>query len=701
MQDLIPNDWSSEPLATGGLRQSNQLGEHLKYEPGEQVHFGQIGGKDVGFEGAAHTLIIGGSRGGKGKELSGTLFHTQKNLFHFSTKCNEVTKLAPRHGLGDREHCDGLGKLVVVLDATGNAVGVGLFLAWFNPIGGKGGFLDPDSLEFCERADRIAYCIKPRRANENNPYFPNDMRHLISAVSKHVASDLNFDYRDMITVASLVRQGDIDCYNAMCEAEPESEFAMPRDEKGEPIYDPHQVLFLSMMANPAGGGTIAESGAYFMRISKSSDQFAGVLGEAVSSLSWLQGEKMQRLFRGDPEHEFKFEEFKTNPDGVACFFAMEETNIEMGGAAPRLAFSMLEAVLKTPGKTASGRKNLIWLDEFAGLGRMDTIEHGMASIAGYSGGTQLVLIVQSAAQLSSNRTYTETGLRVLLSGCTLKIIIDVREIYTAKLTKEMLGEKEVITLQRSITRGRGTHQSKAYGMSQAYSDNWGATAGGNLSGEKGDVPDKKSNSLSRNNGASHQRGANRQRTSGSNENEAATLSEQRHVRPVLGVDEIMDRYAVHNPNGHRALELLERRAAEGPAALLVLEPGHALRIVTVPFEPTLHGGPLAVVLLLVGRYAEIDCDHGSIRVHPIRHTEPETLSPVTQRVAMKLTTLNWSFVEVFCGCFHVFASWLHISPDIMARSMSSHLLGVADAFLFRHLPQSSVAKVVGRDFDGL
>jgi len=580
-----PMQLHGQPIASAKLAEPGGLAKLLPFDPNKFVIGGDGEGNLLCHGDDCHVGIWAGTRSGKGTDLSGTLLLHEGSLFHSSSKVNEVCRLAARRGAGDK-YCDGLGQNVGVADPFN-------LLERFNlshlkvSVNVIGDWLNPSDPLFLVKAKRLAVCVKPMQAGQTDPYFDDDSRRLIGLTSAHVSSSPLFEGRRTFgMVYKLIQEGDVEVFNQL-----KKEGKLQLDKSGKPIHDPTDVFLMGMVNNSYGEGEIAAAGRYFEIIKKAEKQWGGVVGSAVTALGFLDISGMRELFGDGPSYDLG--ELKFNPQGASFFCVMEEGMMEDCGACPRILYAVLEDKMKQPGRPATGHQTIVWLDEFGVMKRLDTIENGMASLAGY--GIKLVIMCQTMDQIKKH--YGEEGLSIFESGITLRLFQDTRDLFTARRIKEYAGEKEVIAMNRSVAVAKGEQKSHTKGGSvqvtgshtktenttdgthESEGDTFGQTRNDSFNGSLMTwlapkvVPRfiKKwwSVSLGTNFGTSRTTGSNHadakgtsdaiavavgsqeSDTEGENKTVTGTLTENLQVRPLLPIETVVDKYSKLNPDGGR------------------------------------------------------------------------------------------------------------------------------------------------------
>ncbi len=166
----------------------------------------------------------------------------------------------------------------------------------------------------------------------------------------------------------------------------------------------------------------------------------------------------------------------------------------------------MEKQRKSPSRRPPG--DLMVLDEFAGLKRMEVIEHAVAQIAGY--GVKMFFVLQSLEQL---KALYKDNWETFLANSGLKVFFNLEDHFSREYVSKLIGETEVIrevhsandsvseseSISRSTSRSKskttgrssstgtseseGTNSSvstgKSWGENTSEGRNWGKSAGRN------------------------------------------------------------------------------------------------------------------------------------------------------------------------------------------------------------------------------
>jgi len=104
-------------------------------------------------------------------------------------------------------------------------------------------------------------------------------------------------------------------------------------------------------------------------------------------------------------------------------------------------------------------KVLVLLDEFASLGKMESIASAVTMLAGYGG--RLMFVLQGLGTLAQN--YGREGGDVIVQNCAKQIFFAPNDETTARYVVSRLGRKTVRQSSRSVTKGSVSRQTSETG----------------------------------------------------------------------------------------------------------------------------------------------------------------------------------------------------------------------------------------------
>ncbi|MQW86670.1 type IV secretion system ATPase VirD4 [Sinorhizobium saheli] len=139
---------------------------------------------------------------------------------------------------------------------------------------------------------------------------------------------------------------------------------------------------------------------------------------------------------------------------TCIYLCVSPNDLEVLAPLMRLLFQQVVSVLQRslPGKDEK-HEVLFLLDEFKHLGKLETIETAITTIAGYKG--RFMFIIQSLSALTG--TYSEAGKQNFLSNTGLQVFMATADDETPTYVSNAVGD---YTFQaRSISHGRGLERN--------------------------------------------------------------------------------------------------------------------------------------------------------------------------------------------------------------------------------------------------
>src|SRR5262249_3682194 len=271
--------------------------------------------------------------------------------------------------------------------------------------------------------------------------------------------------RNLITLRKLITRGDWESADALREA-------------GEAEIPPAQgLLWSGVSRNAAFEGLVAGIGDSFTNMLVSSPkQFESVLQVANRNTEFIASPAMQRCLEAS---DFQISELKTDPAGSTLYLCLPQRYMSTHYRWLRMMISLTITEMEiVRGRPATGFPVLMILDEFAGLKRMEVIEHAVAQIAGY--GVKMFFVLQSLEQLKS--VYKDNW-ETFLSNSGLKVFFSLDDHFSRDYVSKLIGETEVIrevrsssdSLSESESHTQGTSTSQTRGSSVTQGTNWSAS----------------------------------------------------------------------------------------------------------------------------------------------------------------------------------------------------------------------------------
>ena len=410
----------------------------------------------LGYMDDRHVCLVGGSRGGKGTTgIIPALLTWPGSVCVLDGKGENATVTAARRGAGS-QHCKGMGQTVKVLDPFQCAQVDDALRGRFNPLDS----LNPQNEETIDEAGRIADALVViHEGGVNDPFWDESARAMVKGLILHVLTAPRYDgRRNLNTLRKLVTRGDWESIDELRQA-------------GETNLPPaHGLLWTGLANNPAFDGLVAGIGDSFTNmLINSPKQYESVLQVANRNTEFIDSPAMQRLLEAS---DFQLSELKTRPEGLSLYLCLPQRYMSTHYRWLRMMIGLTVTEMeKVGGRPAAGHPVLLVLDEFAGLKRMEVIEHAVAQIAGY--GVKMFFVLQSLEQLKG--AYKENW-ETFLANSGLKVFFNLEDNFSRDYVSKLIGETEVIREVKSASEGASESESTSRSTARSQSESRGRSS---------------------------------------------------------------------------------------------------------------------------------------------------------------------------------------------------------------------------------
>lgn len=390
--------------ALGGVLGSAQFGsdadvQELTDNGGDLIIGRSDTGKLLRYDGPAHLLTIAPTRSGKGVgTLIPNLLTAQRSIICIDPK-GENARVTGRQ----REQFGP----VYYLDPFGLS---GRRSAAFNPLAA----LDPESLDLAEDSMTLAEALVFDQDNNSDPHWNEEAKALLAGIILYTVCHDAPEHRTLATVREYLTLA------------PEH----------------FQSLLTVMQASPKANGLIARAANRYL--SKSDREAAGVLSGVQRHTHFLDS---PRICEVASRSDFTFASLKER--NATVFLILPPDRLDTYARWLRLLLTQaLTEMARSPAKPV--RPVLFLLDEFAALGRLQSIERAMGLMAGY--GLQLWPILQDMHQLKGH--YSERA-GTFLSNAGVLQAFGVNDYETAEMLSKTIGKTTVRYVTRSQSQKTG------------------------------------------------------------------------------------------------------------------------------------------------------------------------------------------------------------------------------------------------------
>ena len=320
----------------------------------------------------------------------------------------------------------------------------------FNPLDA----IDPLSDFAVDDAGRVAASLVVSDGGQSDRFFEDSALNLVKGLILHVLTDPDFEgRRNLVTVWRLVNQGDWLTVEVL-----------RRGGRTE-IPSAFDLLWQGMRQSTHYSGLIAGLGEEMLSMSDRTRD--SIRKTAATHLDFIGGAPMQRVLEAS---DFGLDEIKTSPRGMTIYLTLPQRYMKTHFRWLRLMTDLAVGEMeRIKGRPATGYPTLFILDEFAGLKRMEVIEHAAAQAAGF--GAKFFFVVQSLVQLKD--VYKDSW-ETFLGNAGLKLYFNIEDDFTRSYLSRQLGEREVRrkTETSSLTQAQGvtTTDGRSTTMTTGSSD---------------------------------------------------------------------------------------------------------------------------------------------------------------------------------------------------------------------------------------
>jgi type IV secretory pathway TraG/TraD family ATPase VirD4 len=528
----------------------------------------------VGYRDDRHILLVSGPRGGKGTSIIiPNLCYWPGSCIVIDPKGENATVTARRRGAGSA-YTYGLGQKVHILDPFGEIPLETELKARFNPLDA----IKPNSDLAVDDAGRIASALVVIE-NRNDPFWEQAARNLIKSLILHVLTSREYEgRRNLVTVWRLLRQG------AWLRVE------RAQRAKQENIPSGFTMLWHEMRLNGAYSGLIAGEAQQMLDMHERTR--SGILKVAATATEFIDGPPMQRLLEAS---DFDLGALKSDQDDMTLYLTLPQRYMSTHFRWLRLMVSLAIGEMESiKGRPATGYPTLFVLDEFAGLQRMEAVEHAAAQAAGF--GVKFLFVLQNLPQLKE--IYNEAW-ETFIGNSGLRLFFQIEDNFTRSYLAQQLGEHEAFRKTRSKSRSdststgttkgqssssmRGTNSSLTQGenFGQSSTATSGSSGGGSYSYKGFFIPYGRSSQTghSTSQGISNNEGWSQSATTGHSQSVSESISvSQSHTQSrsnTKGWNEAVHKRLLLNPDeiGLFLARVDEKRHPSYPGIALALVPG--------------------------------------------------------------------------------------------------------------------------------
>jgi len=385
------------------------------------------GGVPVGVGDDRHSLLLAGSRAGKGRS----------SLLNILLSLPASTPLLVLDTKGDLARTSALyresiGQPTRVLDMFGCSGDHTKHLrCGFNALSS---LVQSDRVNFVPNAKLIADSLIVS-GDFKDKHWDETSKQILATLCAHVATHVNYaNVRNLVSVWRLA-----------------AELRTPDPN------DPHRFLLEhEMLANDAAGGIVRHGARNFY--ARTGGEFSSVLSNLNKHLDFISIECVQDVLRGE-----SIDLLQVLRQSMALYVPVPAMRMSELSGWMRLLVQLSLAAAEETG-TVQGKQAFFMLDEFHALGRMDALEKAIAQIAGF--GVKLQIVLQDLNQL---RQHYPQSFETFIANAGLMQVFGCADSSTLEYVSKLLGQSQILTRSTNMPTFEQAARHAATGESWSVS----------------------------------------------------------------------------------------------------------------------------------------------------------------------------------------------------------------------------------------
>ena len=426
-------------------------------------------GRAVGHGDDRHIVTIAGSRAGKGRSaIIPNLYLWPGSGLVLDPKGENATRTADKRAKRPNHR-------VAVVDPHGVADVPDELRASFNPLD----MIDADSDDAIDLAAAIGDALMIASGDGKDVHWIESARQILEGVLLHVASKETAEHRSLVRVRQFLTLGDRDAAARLNAA----------IDDDTPSYSAFDALWHEMANNGAANDAVSDviAGAANSITEMGDDERGSVLSTARRNTKFIDSRWMRRCLQGRglqgaEQSALDLDMLKASPGGLTIYVCLPARFIPTHARFLRLVLSLAIYRMEAQGleQPACGHPVLMVLDEFAAIGRLESIEKAAGLMAGF--GVKLWPILQDLGQLKHH--YKESW-ETFLGNAGILQFFGNSDMTTLEWLSKRMGQIELI--RETAGRSDSTTTSVSKTQSQTDTSGWGRSTGSSTG--QSDMPD--------------------------------------------------------------------------------------------------------------------------------------------------------------------------------------------------------------------
>lgn len=406
-------------------------------------------GHEVGHIDDRHVVTVAGSRGGKGVSC------IVPNLRRWPGSCMVLDPKGENATLTATIRAAMQGHQVAVIDPAGVANVPDHLRASFNPLD----LIDGQADDAIDIAAAIGDALMIDSGDGKDVHWTESARQIIEALILYVAINETGAFRSLVRVRQLLTKGEPERAAFLNDLEVET-----RGEKARQ-FSPFDTLWDSMARIECANEAIADIivGAANSVRDMGENERGSVLSTARRNTKFIDSPWMRRALQGGRYAPLDIDQLKASEGGLSIYLCLPARFLPTHARLLRLATNLILFRMEAQGleQPRCGHPVLMVLDEFAAIGRLESIEKAAGLMAGY--GVKLWTILQDLGQLK--RHYKESWQTFLGNAGMLQFFAN-SDMTTLEWLSKRLGQVEVMRETHGFSDATTTGTSKSQSMTK-------------------------------------------------------------------------------------------------------------------------------------------------------------------------------------------------------------------------------------------
>lgn len=406
-------------------------------------------GHEVGHIDDRHVVTVAGSRGGKGVSC------IVPNLRRWPGSCMVLDPKGENATLTATIRAAMQGHQVAVIDPAGVANVPDHLRASFNPLD----LIDGQADDAIDIAAAIGDALMIDSGDGKDVHWTESARQIIEALILYVAINETGAFRSLVRVRQLLTKGEPERAAFLNEMEVETHGEKARQ------FSPFDALWDSMSRIECAHEAIADIivGASNSVRDMGENERGSVLSTARRNTKFIDSPWMRRALQGGQYAPLDIDQLKASEGGLSIYLCLPARFLPTHARLLRLATNLILFRMEAQGlaQPRCGHPVLMALDEFAAIGRLESIEKAAGLMAGY--GVKLWTILQDLGQLK--RHYKESWETFLGNAGLLQFFAN-SDMTTLEWLSKRLGQVEVMRETHGFSDATTTGTSKSQSMTK-------------------------------------------------------------------------------------------------------------------------------------------------------------------------------------------------------------------------------------------